>query len=42
MVARIGSELVPYRASGFTVDQRRMLAGIERTFVRYLTGVDRV
>src|SRR5438105_3972758 len=42
MVARVGSELVPNRGPAFIVDQRRLLAGVELTLVRYLAGVDRV
>jgi hypothetical protein len=40
MVAGIACELVPYSGPDFIVDQRRMLAGIELTVVRNLTGVD--
>src|SRR6202035_4150012 len=40
MVARIGCELVPNSGPGFIFDQRRMLAGIELTFVRNLTCVN--
>ena len=42
MVAGIACELDPNSGPGFIFDQRRMLAGIELTFVRHLAGVDRV
>src|SRR5438067_10081927 len=40
MVARIGCELVSNSSPGLIVDQRRMLAGVEFTLVRYLAGVN--
>ena len=40
MVARVGCELVPNSDPGLIVDQGRLLAGVERTFVRYLAGVN--
>jgi hypothetical protein len=40
MVARIGRELIPHRGPGLSIDQRRMLAGVELVFVGNLTGVD--
>jgi hypothetical protein len=42
MVARIGCELVPNSGPALIVDQHRLLAGIEGTFVRNLAGVNRV
>jgi hypothetical protein len=42
MVARVGCELVPNSGPGLIVDQGRLLAGVELTPVRYLTGVNRV
>src|SRR5437868_2885818 len=40
MVARIGCELVPNSGPALIVDQRRLLAGVELTLVRYLAGVN--
>src|SRR5580704_16527785 len=40
MVAGIACELVPNSGPGFIFDQCWMLAGIELTFVRNLTGVN--
>src|ERR1700719_4741425 len=40
MVPRVCCELVPNSGPGFIFDQRRMLAGIELTFVRNLSGVN--
>ena len=42
MVARVDSELVPNSGPALIVDQGRLLAGVERTLVRYLAGVNRV
>ena len=42
VVAGIGGELVSNSGPGFTIDQRRMLAGVELTLVRNLTDVNRV
>src|SRR5437764_5880225 len=42
MVARVGCELVPNNGPARIVDQRRLLAGVERALVRYLAGVNRV
>src|SRR4051812_48905478 len=40
MVARVGCELVPNSGPALIVDQRRLLAGVELTLVRYLAGVN--
>src|SRR5580693_9153468 len=40
MVARVGCELVPNGSPALIVDQCRLLAGVERTLVRYPAGVD--
>src|SRR2546421_6847471 len=40
MVARVGCELVPNSGPDLIVDQRRMLAGVEPTLVRYVAGVN--
>src|SRR5438105_3410062 len=40
MVARIGCELVSNSGPALIVDQGRLLAGMELTLVRYLTGVN--
>src|SRR5712671_1097956 len=40
MVARVGCELVPDSGPALIVDQRRLLAGVESTPVRYLAGVN--
>src|SRR5271156_3883715 len=40
MVAGVGCELVPNSGPGLIVDQRRLLAGMELTLVRYLAGVN--
>jgi hypothetical protein len=42
MVACVGGELVSNSSPGLIVDQRQMLTGVEPTFVRNLTGVNRV
>src|SRR3984893_5381700 len=42
MVARIGCELAPNSRPAFIIDQRRLLAGVKLTLVRYLAGVNRV
>jgi hypothetical protein len=42
MVARVGCELVPNNAPARIVDQRRLLARVELTLVRYPAGVNRV
>ena len=40
MAAHVGCELVPNSRPALIVDQRRMLAGVERTLVRYPAGVN--
>src|SRR5271169_3438547 len=40
MVARVGCELVPNSGPGLIADQGRLLAGVKRTLVRYLAGVN--
>src|SRR5205807_4191260 len=40
MVACVGGELVSNSSPGLIVDQRRMLAGVEFTLVRYPAGVN--
>src|SRR5438270_1941537 len=40
MVARVGCELVSNSGPALIVDQRRLLAGVEPTLVRYLAGVN--
>src|SRR5204863_2758703 len=40
MVARVGGELVPNSGPALIVDQRRLLAGVELTLVRYPAGVN--
>jgi hypothetical protein len=42
VVAGIGGELVSNSNPGLIVDQRRMLARVELTLVRNLTGVNRI
>src|SRR3954452_25020981 len=40
MVARVGCELVPNNGPARIVNQRRLLARVERPLVRYLAGVN--
>src|SRR5580693_1067886 len=40
MIACIGRELIPNSGPAFIVDQRRLLAGVELTLVRYVAGVN--
>src|SRR5438874_12461369 len=40
MVTRLGCELVSNSGPALIVDQRRLLAGVEPTLVRYLAGVN--
>jgi hypothetical protein len=42
MIAGIGGEPVANSGPGFSLDQRRMLAGVEFALMRYLTSVNLV